>query len=451
MQGGVNDVDIRTLKLSELNPAKYNPRKELGPGDAEYEKLKRSIESFGYVELIVVNEATGFTVISGHQRLGVLKALGYKNVECAVVRLDEVQEKALNIAMNKISGEWDTKKLESLLSDLKAEDFDVTLTGFDTSEIGLMLGIDDEIIQDIVPTVDKDAEPLCKPGEIWQLGRHRLLCGSSTDKAHVAHLMDRQKSKLLFTSPPYSDMREYNGDKDLSIESIAQFISCYEPYTTLQAINLGIQRKDGEVYPYWNAYIDAARKSSLKLLAWNVWDKLTCGSIGQQSAIIPIRHEWIFCFGKEPMPVNPTWRKKEASIYSGGRYNKIRQADGSFKISRRGNETGAFKKMESLLELPEQTSLESVTKQLSEKGKIRAKHPATFPVALPSEYIVAFTDEEDIVVEPFGGAGTTLIACEQLDRVCYIMELDAHYCDVIIKRWEVFTGQNAVRLEQSTK
>ena len=441
-------MDIRTLKLSDLNPAKYNPRKELKPGDTEFEKLKRSIESFGYVELIVVNEATGFTVISGHQRLSVLKALGYDSVECIVVSLDATREKALNIAMNKISGEWDTKRLENLLSDLKAEDFDVTLTGFDTSEIGLMLGVDDEIVQDEVPEIEADAPTICQPGELWQLGRHRLLCGSSTDRNDVALLMNGQYSKLLFTSPPYSDMREYNGGKDLSVESIAQFISCYKPFTALQAVNLGIQRKDGEIYPYWNAYIDTSKKAGLKLLAWNVWDKLTCGSVGQQSAMIPIRHEWLFCFGKEPVPVNPTWRKKEASIYSGGRYNKIRQADGTFRIARRGNETGAFKKMESLLELPEQTSLESVTKQLSEKGKIRAEHPATFPVALPSEYIVAFTGENDIVVEPFGGAGTTLIACEQLDRTCYIMELDAHYCDVIIKRWENFTGNTAVKIER---
>lgn len=441
-------MKIQTLKLSQLNPAKYNPRKELKQGDPEFEKLKRSIESFGYVELIVVNEATEFTVISGHQRLSVLKALGYESVECVVVSLDATREKALNIAMNKISGVWDTQKLENLLSDLKAEDFDVTLTGFDTSEIGLMLGVEDEIIQDIIPVVNKDDEPRCRNGDVWQLGQHRLLCGSSTDKNDVVRLMDGQTSKLLFTSPPYSDMRDYNGNKDLSVENIAQFIGCYEPFSVLQTVNLGIQRKGSEVYPYWNAYIDAAKASGLKLLAWNVWDKLTCGSIGQQSAMIPIRHEWILCFGKEPVPINPTWHKKEVGVYSSGRYTKVRQADGSFKISRRGNENGAFKKMESLLELPEQTSLESVTKQLSEKGKIRAEHPATFPVALPSEYIIAFTDERDIVIEPFGGSGTTLIACEQLDRVCYIMELDAHYCDVVIKRWETFTGLTAIKLEE---
>ena len=184
-----------------------------------------------------------------------------------MVSLDATREKALNIAMNKISGEWDTKKLSNLLSDLKAEDFDVTLTGFDTSEIGLMLGVDDEIVQDIVPDANLDTEPICQPGDIWQLGRHRLLCGSSTDMSNVTRLMDGQKSKLLFTSPPYSDMREYNGGKDLSVESIAQFISCYEPFTALQAVNLGIQRKDGEIYPYWDTYIETAKAASLKLLA----------------------------------------------------------------------------------------------------------------------------------------------------------------------------------------
>lgn len=195
-------MDIRTIKLSDLNPAKYNPLKEIKPGDAEFEKLKRSIESFGYVELIVVNEATGFTVISGHQRLSVLKALGYDSVECIVVSLDATREKALNIAMNKISGEWDTKKLENLLLDLKAEDFDVTLTGFDSSEIGLMLGVENEIVQDEVPEVNTDAPTVCQPGELWQIGRHRLLCGSSTDKNAVSLLMNGQHSKLLFTSPP---------------------------------------------------------------------------------------------------------------------------------------------------------------------------------------------------------------------------------------------------------
>jgi DNA modification methylase len=125
--------------------------------------------------------------------------------------------------------------------------------------------------------------------------------------------------------------------------------------------------------------------------------------------MIPIRHEWIFCFGKEPVPVNPTWHKKEENIYSREGYRKVRQADGSFKLSSRGDTSGAFKKMESLLELPEQTSLESVTRNVSERGKIRSKHPATFPLELLLNKSSRFL-EDAIVVEPLGGAGTTLIA-----------------------------------------
>ena len=426
-------MKIETLAISSITPYPNNPRKNAGAVDA----VAESIRQCGYCSPIVVDE--NMVILAGHTRLMAVKKLGWDSVEvCIKEGLTDIQKRKYRLLDNKTSeiAGWD---FDILTEELDGLDFD----GFD---FGFGIDGEEEVVEDEPP--EPPETPITQLGDVWLLGRHRLLCGSSTDKNDVARLMDGQHSKLLFTSPPYSDMRTYNGDKELSVDSIAQFLPCYEPFAALQAVNLGIQRKDGEVYPYWNVYIDTAKKAGLKLLAWNVWDKLTCGSVGQQKAMIPIRHEWIFCFGKEPVPVNPTWRKKEASIYSGGRYNKIRQADGSFRIARRGNETGAFKKMESLLELPEQTSLESVTKQLSEKGKIRAEHPATFPVALPSEYIVAFTDEHDIVVEPFGGAGTTLIACEQLDRTCYIMELDAHYCDVIIKRWENFTGNKAEKMEK---
>ena len=126
---------IETLKLKDLNPASYNPRKELKPGDPEFEKLKRSITEFGYVELIIVNERTGNTVISGHQRLSVMKTLGIEDAECVIVDLPPEKEKALNIAMNRISGEWDEKKLALVISDLEAADFDVSLTGFDAAEL----------------------------------------------------------------------------------------------------------------------------------------------------------------------------------------------------------------------------------------------------------------------------------------------------------------------------
>ena len=131
----MKNVKTQVFRLDELNPAKYNPRKQLKPGDKEFEKLKNSIENFGYVELIVVNTANNNTVISGHQRLSVLKHLGESEVECVVVELNENDEKALNIAMNKVNGSWDEGKLADLLLNLKESNYNLELTGFEAPEI----------------------------------------------------------------------------------------------------------------------------------------------------------------------------------------------------------------------------------------------------------------------------------------------------------------------------
>ena len=165
-------MNIKVMKLSELNPAKYNPRKALKPGDKEFEKLKNSIENFGYVELIVVNTRTGNTVISGHQRLSVLKHLVREEAECVLVDLDVNNEKALNIAMNKIVGEWDTEKLTNLLGELKAEDFDLSFTGFEPVDLEKLLGTKDEAKEDDFDVESELKQPaFSKPGDIWHPGK----------------------------------------------------------------------------------------------------------------------------------------------------------------------------------------------------------------------------------------------------------------------------------------
>lgn len=171
---------IQKMRLEDLNPAKYNPRKELRPGDPEFEKLKRSIETFGYVELIVVNKRTNNTVISGHQRLNVLKYLNAEEVECVVVDLSENDEKALNIAMNKIGGEWDYPQLTMLLKELADDNFDVTLTGFDNSEITDFFDEASEV-QEVDTPDEEEVEPITQFGDLWELGEHKLLCGDSTE------------------------------------------------------------------------------------------------------------------------------------------------------------------------------------------------------------------------------------------------------------------------------
>ena len=170
-------MEIQKIDINKLIPDTYNPRKDLKPHDDEYIKIKNSIINFGYVEPIIINK--DFTVIGGHQRLKVLKELNYEKIECIVVDLDKTQEKALNIALNKISGEWNTEKLENLLQELLQENFDVNLTGFDSEEIDNILNeyLDTEEDEfDIDEAINEIQEPITKPGDIWILGRHRLMC-----------------------------------------------------------------------------------------------------------------------------------------------------------------------------------------------------------------------------------------------------------------------------------
>jgi DNA modification methylase len=257
-------------------------------------------------------------------------------------------------------------------------------------------------------------------GDLFEIGEHRLLCGDSTDSDAVARLMNGKKSELLFTSPPYSDMREYNGNKDLSVNNLVEFITSFYEYCEYQVINLGIQRKDNDINEYWNDYIIKARDNGYKFLSWNVWAKPSAGSIGNQSAFFPISHEWIFVFGKKFKDINRT-QERSTAIKESRTHRKVRQADGSMKNSTVGFQ-GALKEME------------SVFYSNPELGEIRKEHPATFPIELPSEYIKAITNEGDLIAEPFTGSGTTMVASHQLKRKCYGMELDPKYCQVIIDR-----------------
>lgn len=176
-------LQIEKIAISKLVPAKYNPRKDLKPGDTEYEKLKRSVEEFGYVEPIIWNKRTN-RVVGGHQRLKVLVDLGFNEVDCVVVELPEEKEKALNIALNKINGEWDRDKLAILISDLQGSDFDVSLTGFDEDELAdLFSQFEEKEVKDdkFDLTAALEKASFVERGDIWTIGRHRLMCGDATN------------------------------------------------------------------------------------------------------------------------------------------------------------------------------------------------------------------------------------------------------------------------------
>jgi DNA modification methylase len=240
--------------------------------------------------------------------------------------------------------------------------------------------------------------------------------------------MGGEKADMVFTSPPYSDMRDYKGGADFSVNNIINFISASSNHADYQVVNLGIQRKNNEVYQYWDEYIQKYREHGYKFLSWNVWSKRGMGgSIANMSAMFRLEHEWIFVFGKFPKELNKTQENKSAGLHTG---ISNRQKDGTTKRAdpKIVNEYG---RMSSVLELCYGTSKE---------------HPAVFPLGLPTEYINAMTGQGQYVLEPFLGSGTTLIACENTSRKCRGIEISPEYCAVILQRYQDATGKEPVRI-----
>ena len=400
------------VKISEIKSNPNNPRLIK---DDKFKKLVKSIQEFPEMlklRPIVVNNE--MIVLGGNMRLKACKEAGLKEVY--ILKADDLtveQQKEFIVKDNVGYGEWD---------------WDILANEWDTEQLeewGLDLPLDyNEVLEaeeDDFDVPEDDIETDIVLGDLFEIGEHRLLCGDSTDSDQVAKLMNGEKAELLFTSPPYSDMREYNGNKDLSIEKIIEFITSFYQYCEYQVINLGIQRKEGEIIEYWNNYIEKAKDNGYLFLSWNIWNRENAGfSIANITSMFATQHEWIFVFGKKIKKLNLTVENKEA----GNTRNEVanRQKDGSIKS----------KKAPIIRDKRQLGTINTINPQLSRDENV--KHPAMFPIELPSEYIKAITNERDIVSEPFLGSGTTMVAAHQLKRKCYGMELDPKYCQVIIDR-----------------
>ena len=407
--------------------------------DARFNKLRKSLIEEGFSFTVHVWEnADVIYIIDGHQRVSVLTQMrkqGYEIplINCAFISAKTYRDakKLVLLAVSqygKIQKQGFAEFVQG--EDFEMDDFDFPDLTFDLNDLSFDTSAEpekeyNEAIEDDVP---ESAPPRVKKGEVWQLGDHRLKCGDSTSSSDVGELFGNRKASLCFTSPPYSDQREYKGGKELSTEHLATFISTAAPACELFAVNLGLARKESEVVEYWDDYINEARVAGLKLLSWNVWDKGEAGSIGNQTAMFAISHEWIFVFGKHKKELHRTIPNKRYGTETDA---TIRQADGTLK------ETGT----KTISEFSQLKTVYSVTAQ---KARDNIDHPARFPVDFPLGYIDACTDPGDWVYEPFCGSGTTVIAAEKTGRKCLGMELDPGYCDIIIARWENITGEKAV-------
>jgi DNA modification methylase len=388
-------MNIRKIPIGQINPAAYNPRKDLQPGDPEYEKLKRSMNEFGYVEPIVWNKRTG-NIVGGHQRYKILLDQDIQEIDCVVVDLDETKEKALNIALNKISGEWDLPKLKDLLQELDTGEFDIEITGFDMDEIEELITqihVSDEIIEDEAP--EPPEEPVTKPGDLWLLGRHRLLCGDSTDQTVVAKLMENQLADMIFTDPPYNVDYQGSAGKIMNDNMTDDVFYCF----LLDAFkNMAQKSKEGA--PIYVCHADSEGLNFRAAFKEAVWDLKQCIIWVKQHFVMGRQdYQW------QHEPILYGWKPGAAHKFYGGR---------------------------------NQSTIWQIDRPMANR-----EHPTMKPVALCAKAIENSSKAGDIVLDLFGGSGSTLIACEQLNRTCYTMELDPKYCDVIVRRWENFTGRKA--------
>ena len=381
-------AELKMLPVSVLKPAEYNPRKKLKKGDKEYKKIENSIREFGFADPLVVN--ADMTIIGGHQRLTVAIDLGYTEVPCAVVDVDKTREKALNIALNKITGAWDDQMLADLLKDLENVNFNLEFTGFEAPEIGqLFSNIYDKKVKEDNFDVDSELKQptFSKPGDIWHLGKHRVICGDSTKMETYERLMEGVKANLVLTDPPYNvDVQETAGKIMNDNMSDADFYNFLLAAYQCMHDNLA---DDGSIY-VWHAdteglnFRKAFKDAGFYLSGCCIWKKNSL-VLGRSP------YQWIH----EPCLFG--WKQKgKHQWYSDRKQTTVWEYD---------------------------------------KPKSSPDHPTMKPVTLMSYPIKNSTMTNGIVLDPFLGSGSTLIACMETDRVCYGVELDSKFCDVIVKRY----------------
>lgn len=381
-------MEFKKLPIADLRAAEYNPRKALKPGDKEYEKIKNSIVEFGYCEPVIVN--VDMTIIGGHQRVTVLKDLGYEEIECIVISIDKTKEKALNIALNKITGEWNKELLADLIKDLQESDFDVAFTGFEPPEIEQLFNAvhDKKITEDDFDVEEELKRPtVARPGDVWLLGNHRVVCGDSTLPDTYEVLMAGKKANMVLTDPPYGvDVEETAGkikNDNLADDEFYKFL--FAAFVNMEQS----MEQDGSIYIFHAdtkglIFRRAFEAAGFYLSGCCIWKKNSL-VLGRSP------YQWMH----EPCLFG--WKL-------GGKHNWYSDR--------------------------KQTTIWEYDRPKSSKD-----HPTMKPVALMAYPIQNSSMSNCIVLDPFLGSGSTLIACEQTNRICYGIELDEKFVDVIVRRY----------------
>ena len=393
-------MNLQRIAVDRLKPAKYNPRKDLKPGDLAYEKIKRSLNTFGYVDPVIWNEVTG-NIVGGHQRYKVLVAEGLTEIDCVVVHIENAQdEKALNIALNKAVGEWEPKALADLLQDLQLSGYDVGATGFDAAEVDdLFSKVHDKDVKDDDCQIDPDAlPPFAKTGDVWTLGRHRMMCGDATSEENLNTLMGSVKANLLLTDPPYNVAIVGRTEDKLTIQNDSMEDGQFYEFILSAFKNITPHLAEGASAYIFHADTEglnfrrAFKEAGFHISGVCIWVKNTMvlGRSPYQWQHEPVLYGWL--------------------------------PNGKHKWFSDRKQTTVWK-----YDRPTQSRL----------------HPTMKPIPLLAYPIKNSSAPNAVVLDTFGGSGSTLIACDETDRICYTMELDPKYASVIVQRYVDKVGSAA--------
>ena len=381
-------MKIENLKINEIKPYKNNARKN----DKAVEIVKKSIKEFGFRNPIILDKNN--EIIAGHTRLKAAQELEMKTIPCIRAEdLTEDQVKAFRIMDNKSTefAEWDQDLLKEEFTELDENEFDLELTGFDLREVGDILD-DNEIEDDGFVEVDAYERAKNKTkiqlGEIYLLGDHRLMCGDATEKSNIDKLMAQNKADMVFTDPPYNLNFKYPNYDD---------------------------NKNPEEYSSWcKKWFKILKEISEKIILTNAKQKIGLWYENEEPRDIAI---WIHKNGISGAKISNLSLWEPILFY--GKFKRDSRVSNLFEYNLKRQETGPT-------------------------GK---EHSCPKQLDLISDIVKSYSNNKENVLDIFGGSGTTLIACEQLNRKCFMMEIDPVYCQVIIDRWEKFTQQKSVKIK----
>jgi DNA modification methylase len=438
-------VEIKSVKIGDIKPYPKNPR----VNSAAIDKVVSSIKEFGFQQPLVL-DGEG-VVIVGHTRLKAAIKMGMTHVPAVYAEgLTPEQTKAYRLADNKTQdfSEWDYGLLAGEFEDLKLFGYDLNMTAFDPAEISSILQKEvEEDTFDIDEALENIVEPKSRVGDVFLLGEHRLMCGDSTTKDAVDILMGGTLADMVFTDPPYNV--NYTGSTGKVIKNDNQTDSKFYEFLLAAFTQMGEAVKSGGGVYVCHADLEGLNfRKAMKDSGWQIrsciiWVKNTL-VMGRAD------HHW------QHEPILYTWKDGDSHKWYGGRKNStvinpengisINKVDGKKTqitltngLERVIVEVDKFK----VLDL---TDSSGTTIWNVDKPKRNGSHPTMKPLKLCAKAIRNSSQAGDIVLDPFGGSGSTLMTCEQMDRKCFTMELDPVYCDIIIQRWEEYTNKKAVRV-----